>query len=177
MSEEQPVTDRIKSRLEDFVKIMGEETMSQIKVERTGNAYSIASVEYLVTYPDGSTERIWSPPWNDMTAEESDLGAMAYAKREWAKKNGIESVEAVVKDGHRSKELTDEWLEVFDMEKEKKNQDKTHLLADSVFFRLALHSLPLGVDDQDPRIIAALQEIKEDQEKRLNSQTNRENEK
>lgn len=60
--------------------------MNEIKVERTGRIYSIASSEYLVTFPDGTTRIIWSPPWNDFTPEEEDQNALEYAKNIWGTK-------------------------------------------------------------------------------------------
>jgi hypothetical protein len=55
----------------------------EIKVERTGNCYSIASSEYLVTFPDGSIETIWSPPWHEWEEDEEDAKALEYACKLW----------------------------------------------------------------------------------------------
>jgi hypothetical protein len=55
----------------------------KLKVERTGRQYSIASSEFLVTFPDGTTQTIWSPVWNDYTEKEEDLYALEYAKHLW----------------------------------------------------------------------------------------------
>lgn len=54
-----------------------------VSVERTGNVYSIASSEFLVTFVDGSTMSVWSPPWNDMTPEEEEAGALRYAEKSY----------------------------------------------------------------------------------------------
>lgn len=53
------------------------------------------------------------------------------------------------------KTLTDEWIECF-------NNDRSEgkRLADSIFWRLAVHTLPEGVDAADQRVIDAIQEIK-----------------
>jgi hypothetical protein len=58
-----------------------------IKVGRTGNTYGMASSEYLVTFPNGVTTTIWSPPWNDFTPEEEDANALDYATELWEKEN------------------------------------------------------------------------------------------
>jgi len=54
-----------------------------VSVERTGNVYSIASSEFLVTFVDGTTMNVWSPPWNDMTPEEEEAGAVGYAEKQY----------------------------------------------------------------------------------------------
>ena len=51
--------------------------------------------------------------------------------------------------------ITDEWLECFGQDI-RDGKD----LSLSVFWRLALHTLPDGVDGRDHRIVAALEEIK-----------------
>ncbi len=58
-----------------------------IKVERTGKIYSIASSEYLVTFPDGTQQTIWSSPWNNYTEDEEDAEALKYAENLWLNKN------------------------------------------------------------------------------------------
>lgn len=63
----------------------------EIRVERTGRGYSIASSEYLVTFPDGTTQTIWSPPWNDFTPEEEDKCALEYAKQLWKEKEKMDN--------------------------------------------------------------------------------------
>lgn len=50
-------------------------------------------------------------------------------------------------------DLTDEWLDVF--EQGKQEGDLT-----GIFFRLVIYQLPLGVDAEDPRVIAAIEEIR-----------------
>ena len=55
-----------------------------IKIERTGNIFSISSTEYLITYPDNSTEILWSPPWHDWNDEE-DARALLEASNRWLK--------------------------------------------------------------------------------------------
>jgi hypothetical protein len=52
-------------------------------------------------------------------------------------------------------ELTREWLDVFAASKAAEER-----LADSPFWRLALHTLPLGVDPDHPEVVAALAEIR-----------------
>lgn len=52
--------------------------------------------------------------------------------------------------------LTDEWLEVFDDDVKAGKE-----LADSVFWRLALHTLPEGVNPEDHRVKSALAAIRE----------------
>lgn len=54
-----------------------------ITVERTGNAHSIASSEFRITYPNGHTETIWSPPWNDYGPETEEAGALKAAGERW----------------------------------------------------------------------------------------------
>jgi hypothetical protein len=57
--------------------------MNTISVTRTGNIYSIASTEYIIIYPDGSTEKVWTPPWNDWDDEEEDSKTLEYAEKRW----------------------------------------------------------------------------------------------
>ena len=52
-------------------------------------------------------------------------------------------------------ELTQEWLDVFDECRRRGDN-----LADSIFWRLAITSLPLGVDRDDTAVRAAIEEIK-----------------
>jgi hypothetical protein len=61
-------------------------------------------------------------------------------------------------------ELTYEWLKTF---AECKTSGEN--LANSVFWRLALHALPLGVDGNNPEVRAALKEIQVAVEKRAKS--------
>jgi hypothetical protein len=51
--------------------------------------------------------------------------------------------------------LTDEWLEVYN-DSVKKNED----FKGSIWWRLAIDVLPEGVDHTDPRVIAAIKDIK-----------------
>lgn len=51
--------------------------------------------------------------------------------------------------------LTDEWLEVYN-NSIKKNED----FKKSIWWRLAVDILPEGVDESDPRVIAAIEDIK-----------------
>ena len=57
-----------------------------IKVEATGRAYA-ASHEFKVTFPDGSTTTVWSPPWGDVEEQYSPewelMGARCYAQGLW----------------------------------------------------------------------------------------------
>lgn len=57
-----------------------------ITVEETGEIFSIASHEFKITYPDGSTENIWSGPWNDFGEEQEIAGALLQAAKNWANK-------------------------------------------------------------------------------------------
>jgi hypothetical protein len=52
-------------------------------------------------------------------------------------------------------ELTDEWMEVYD-NSVKSGED----FKKSIWWRLSVDTLPLGVDPEDPRVVAALQDIK-----------------
>jgi hypothetical protein len=62
---------------------------SEITIERTGGLYSFSSVEFLATFPDGTQERIWSPPWSDLDYDDpkQDEGALKYALELWEKRN------------------------------------------------------------------------------------------
>lgn len=59
----------------------------QITVERTGNIFSFAASEYLVTFPNGDKTRIWSPPWHEMKKNEEDISALEFAKKIWEDKS------------------------------------------------------------------------------------------
>jgi hypothetical protein len=61
--------------------------------------------------------------------------------------------------------ITLDWLETY-----RTSKSKSQNLADSVFWRLALHSLPRGVDPKHPEVQAALKDIKESVERRENQQ-------
>ncbi len=52
-------------------------------------------------------------------------------------------------------EITADWLECFNDSKARGEN-----LADSIFWRLALHGLPEAVDGGDPRVQAVLAEIR-----------------
>lgn len=54
-----------------------------IKVEKTGRHYSLASNEYLVTFPDGQTLKLWSPPWNELSDFEEARLAIEKANEIW----------------------------------------------------------------------------------------------
>lgn len=56
-----------------------------ITVERTGRTFSDSSVEFAVTYPDGSHETLWSPVWSAMEYDDpaQDEGAMREATKRW----------------------------------------------------------------------------------------------
>ena len=54
-----------------------------IQIHRTGNSVSFNGHEYLVTFPSGDKITIWSPPWNEMSPEEEDAGALMYARELW----------------------------------------------------------------------------------------------
>lgn len=58
----------------------------QIIVERTGEVRAFRgpmSSEYLITFPNGSTTTIWSPPWNDYSPDVEDAGALKAAGEQW----------------------------------------------------------------------------------------------
>lgn len=57
------------------------ENRADVKVERTGKVFSLASSEYKVTYPDGHVSTIWSPPWHETTKGEEEQAALAYARK------------------------------------------------------------------------------------------------
>ena len=57
--------------------------------------------------------------------------------------------------GASMNELTREWLECF-----RDDRDAGENLADHVFWRLALHELPEGVDGGDPEVMGALEAIR-----------------
>lgn len=61
--------------------------VAALKLERTGNVFGIASTEYKVTFPDGTTQSIWSPPWHELDDDEEDAEALKYAERLWAERN------------------------------------------------------------------------------------------
>lgn len=50
-------------------------------------------------------------------------------------------------------EITQEWLDCYEDAKAKNDLR-------SIFFRLSLQVLPVGVDGDDPRVVAALADIK-----------------
>lgn len=70
---------------------------TQISVERTGNIFSIAGSEYLATFPDGSTQTFWSPPWHDYDSEEEDANALLYAAQQYAEKIKVKTDKAKLK--------------------------------------------------------------------------------
>lgn len=55
------------------------------KMERTGNIFSISSSEFLVTFDDGSTMKVWSPPWHENDPETEERLALEWAMKEKAK--------------------------------------------------------------------------------------------
>lgn len=59
----------------------------KVEVRRTGEIFSISGSQYLATFPDGSTQTFWSPPWNDYSTEEEDAHALEYAAKQWTEKN------------------------------------------------------------------------------------------
>lgn len=54
----------------------------EIRVERTGEIFSIASSQFRVTYPDGHVGTIWSPPWHELDDAAEEAAARAKAA-EW----------------------------------------------------------------------------------------------
>ena len=58
--------------------------------------------------------------------------------------------------------LTREWLDCFE-----RSKAAGECLADSIFWRLALYELPLGVDRDEPCVQVALTEIRESQQRRI----------
>jgi hypothetical protein len=59
------------------------EANKPITVERTGRAFSLASSEFRVTYPDGHVGTLWSPPWHEMTDSEEEAEALRVATEKW----------------------------------------------------------------------------------------------
>lgn len=58
-----------------------------LKVQRTGTATSVAGSEYLVTFPDGETQTINSPPCHDdMSEDQEDAQALLYSAQLWGQK-------------------------------------------------------------------------------------------
>lgn len=57
-----------------------------LKVERTGRIYSIASSEFLATFPDGTTNTFWSPPWHEWEAKSEERRAYLQALKHWNEK-------------------------------------------------------------------------------------------
>ena len=64
-----------------------QQTDNDIKVERTGRQYSVASSEFLVTFPDGKTMTIWSPPWHELTVKGEEIRALQEAQKIWNNRN------------------------------------------------------------------------------------------
>jgi hypothetical protein len=60
-------------------------SQAAIVVERTGRIYSYASVEFEVTYPNGTVETWWSPPWQEIDYADSaqDKAAHELAEQRW----------------------------------------------------------------------------------------------
>lgn len=61
----------------------------EIRIERTGNIFSLAASEYLITFPDGSTQTLWSPPWHELDDLEEDAAAHAEARKLWQAKQEV----------------------------------------------------------------------------------------
>lgn len=61
-----------------------------INIQRTGRLFSDSSVEFLVTLPDRSQHTLWSPMWSGLEYDDpkQDEGAMQYAERLWAERQG-----------------------------------------------------------------------------------------
>lgn len=55
---------------------LSEKQTGKVKASRTGGIYSIAGSQFLIEYPTGSSEKVWSPPWHTMTPEMEQMGAM-----------------------------------------------------------------------------------------------------
>jgi hypothetical protein len=55
----------------------------EVRVLKTGEIYSIASTEYIIIFPDGTGETLWSPPWHELSEEEEDIEALRIAKEKW----------------------------------------------------------------------------------------------
>lgn len=60
--------------------------MSEIRVERTGNYGQWASKEFLATFPDGTTETLWSPLDHEYTIAQEEAKALEFAKYLWETK-------------------------------------------------------------------------------------------
>lgn len=65
-----------------------------IQVKRTGRKISIAGSEFEITYPNGCTETVWSPPWHDFDPVLEEAGALKWGAARWA-----EVVDAWIKGG------------------------------------------------------------------------------
>jgi hypothetical protein len=63
-------------------------TTGIIRIERTGNTYSFASSEFLVTWPDGTCETVWSPPWHQWDKRHESKEAYRWAVKEWERRSG-----------------------------------------------------------------------------------------
>jgi len=57
--------------------------------------------------------------------------------------------------GWRNMTLTDEWIEVYD-----KAVAKGEDFKESIWWRLSVDVLPLGIDPEDSRVVAAIKDIK-----------------
>lgn len=52
-------------------------------IERTGEVFSFSGNQFRATFPDGSTETFWSPPWHEWDKEEETKRAYTYAWKIW----------------------------------------------------------------------------------------------
>jgi hypothetical protein len=57
-----------------------------IRVERTGDTWGIASSEFRVTWPDGTTETVWSSVWHNWDRRHESKHAYKWAVREWQRR-------------------------------------------------------------------------------------------
>jgi len=95
-------------------------TTGIIRIQRTGNTYGVASSEYLVTWPDGTYETIWSPPWHTWDRQQESKEAYRWAAEEWAERQGnpmgprrfrrtIETLPATPRDGEHATNGCQHW--------------------------------------------------------------------
>jgi len=54
-----------------------------LRVNRTGRTSGLTGHEYLITFPDGTTDTVWSPDTHDMMPAEEDRKAAEVAKELW----------------------------------------------------------------------------------------------
>jgi hypothetical protein len=53
-------------------------TNAGYSIVKTGNIWSVASTEFIVTKPDGTTTKVWSPPWHEYNDEDEIMFCMLH---------------------------------------------------------------------------------------------------